>query len=685
MKKFLSLMLVMLLILGSASMAWGAEATPVSVYLKDQPLLLSPEAYLNEEGLVMVPLRKVVESFGYTVYWDPTTQGITLTKGTNQIQLTIGKAEVKIQGKTLPLAVAPVILENTTFVPVSFLDQDLGLVLGWESPRAVLRIRETETAPEDFFTPGEDKEITQRLHQYLQALAQHHNFHGSVLVAQNNQVLLNQGYGYSDFQQGITVNPQTRFAIGSVTKQFTALAVMQLKEQGFINLQDTVSTYLPDFPHGDVITLHHLLTHTSGLVNYTNLNESYALSPEQQDAQGIIDSIRNYPLSFAPGSKYEYCNTGYLALGLIVETVSGQSLGDYFQTHIFTPLNMKNTGFAKPGTAHSYDATAYVGYLDVMEVDDAPLISIAHGAGSLYSTVEDLYRWDRALAENRLVKEETLAEILTGHVEIEDPVKYGYGWVVVDFPDGSFISHEGNTFGFSASIARFLDLDLTIIALTNSRYYDLANLINALTTISLGGAYELPKPVAEITPEDSSILQEYVGSYRLEDGSMIYIKQEEDQLYIQVPGDAFQGMYMSGPDAFFLKIVDAKMAFTRNEAGVITHLALDQNGIHLEAEKVADLPTRTIGEVDPAHYDALVGTYAYTEDENLEIIITREGDQLFAQLTAQAAFEIFPESPYEYFYQVVEAQITFIPDETGAVNQLVLKQGNVTLTAQRIQ
>ncbi len=215
----------------------------------------------------------------------------------------------------------------------------------------------------------------------------------------------------ANFEQSIKNTSQTTFPIGSMTKQFTAMAIMQLVEKGMINEQDKISKYIPDFPNGNDITIYNLLTHTSGLVIFNELPGFFTMKPEDlQNIDNVINLFKNKPLNFKPGTKFEYCNSDYLLLGYIVEKVIKMSYEDYLQKNIFKPLNMNDTGVSYKGKEKMYNSNGYSGYLDVFPVSDEIVLDGVHGAGELYSTTEDIYRWNRALNTDKLVNKATMGK-----------------------------------------------------------------------------------------------------------------------------------------------------------------------------------------------------------------------------------------------------------------------------------
>ncbi|WP_025642126.1 serine hydrolase [Schnuerera ultunensis] len=682
-RRIVSIVLLVSLLLGIPATTLGTPQANINILLDEEKVSLEDEIITNEINQIMLPLREIAEKLEYKVNWDGNTRSITLSKGSQIIELKIGETKVDVNGEILVLKSPPILKETKTFVPMELFSNALGLVIGWNGKHQVLKINQPEEKNESFFTISKDKDKQAELDAYIKALEKHQNFHGSVFVAKDGEVLLNKGYGFADFEQNTNNISQTKFAIGSITKQFTAMAIMQLNEKGLLSVEDKISKYFPDFPNGDSITIHNLLTHTSGLTNYTNLSEFLDIDLNNKDPMKTIELIKNLPLEFEPGKEFSYSNTNYVLLGMIVENITDMSLEDYLQKNIFTPLNMSNTGSYYIENNQFPDATPYTGFLEIYPVDDELVLTQAYGAGNIYSTVEDLYRWDRALSTEQLVKKETLDKIFTEYITMPGAGSYGYGWMIADTDMGRQIFHGGNTMGFTANIARYPEKDLVVVILTNSAYYDTTSLTNALTSIVLDKDYEMPEVLKEIEIEDPNLYDNYIGKYEFIDGTYINITKIEDKLYAQVTGqNAFEILPLSN-NRFFAKDVDIRIEFIKDEEEKITELVLEQLGMTFVCKRVEDIEEKKEIEIDPKVYDNYVGEYELAP--NVIIKITKEDNSLYAQLTGQDKFEIFPESEEEFFYKVVDAKITFQKDDTGNVTHLILYQNAQEIPANKIK
>ncbi len=296
----------------------------------------------------------------------------------------------------------------------------------------------------------------------------------AVLVAQNGRILYQNGYGYADIGNRVRITPETKFRIGSITKQFTAAAILKLQEDGKLSVDDKLSKYYPDFPHGDEITLYHLLTHTSGLANYTNKPDFLRKVMTETTPAEIVEAIKKDKPDFNPGEKWEYCNSGYFLLGCIVEKVSGKSLETFIQETFFDPLGMKNTGMHHWNRILEREATgySYVGGKVQRSIDWD--MSWAGGAGALYSTVGDLYRWNNALFNGKVLTAASLeaaftpAQLKDGKVAAAVGQGYGFGWIVGKLRGLRSLAHDGALHGFVSYLMQLPDQKFTVAVLANN-------------------------------------------------------------------------------------------------------------------------------------------------------------------------------------------------------------------------
>ncbi len=334
------------------------------------------------------------------------------------------------------------------------------------------------------------QEVLALAHKYRQ-------FNGSALVAENGKIIYEGAYGQANMEWNIPNTPDTRFRLGSITKQFTATIILQLVEQGKIKLDAKLSDYLPDYRKdtGEKVSIHHLLTHTSGIPSYTGqpgFFQNVSRNPYKVDE--FVKKYASGDLEFEPGSKFRYNNSGYFLLGAIIERVTGKPYEQVLKQNIFEPLGMKNTGYDHYATIIAKRASGYIktpdGYLNAPYLD----MSIPYAAGSLYSTVEDLYLWDQALYTDKVLSAQSKALMYKPFLE-----DYAYGWVVTN---ASFkqndqpmqvITHDGGINGFTTTIVRFPKEKNLIVMLDNTNSEYLNRLSDSIGKIIYNQPYDLPK------------------------------------------------------------------------------------------------------------------------------------------------------------------------------------------------
>ena len=330
---------------------------------------------------------------------------------------------------------------------------------------------------------------------YLTHLAEAGVLSGSVLVAHNG-MLFSKGYGLADKDSHVPNTPQTRFRIGSVSKQFAAMAILLLQEQGKLHVQDHLCLYIPNCPTAwQPITLFHLLTHSSGIPDYTNLADFVATWTIPTTPQELISRFINLPLDFSPGSRFRYSNSGFVLLGYIIEHVSGESYATFLQKHIFTPLKLSNTGYDTTYPTLPQHATGY--YADY--VKPAPYdMSVLYAAGALYSTTEDLYRWDLALQQHTLLSPQAEDSMFTLHMPcpssgpggclMHSDQGYGYGLFIATQPEGRLIYHVGHIDGFFAYNGFYANKDLEVVVLSNLETTDVLKIGRVLAGMVYGNS-----------------------------------------------------------------------------------------------------------------------------------------------------------------------------------------------------
>jgi CubicO group peptidase (beta-lactamase class C family) len=324
----------------------------------------------------------------------------------------------------------------------------------------------------------------------MEALYQRGQFNGVILVAKQGHPIYRKVFGKANFQTNADLTPETPFCLASVSKQFTAMAIILLAQQNKLTYDDPVSKYIPEFAHSqpvNQITLRQLLNHTSGIPDYGDLGlDDSNLTPDRL-IKGIVDRLS---LLLTPGRKYRYSNPGYALLAIVVQRVSGQSFGDFLQQRVFGPLGMGQTFVFDD--ARKKGKNAATGYSQFGKEDDVNP-TLVPGDGGIYSTVDDLFKWDQALYTNKLLPQSALAVAFTpGKVE-EGTTAYGFGWNIAEDGGGKYVWHTGSTAGFRAFIERRLTPRTTVIMLTNRGNSKRQDINKAIVNIFAGKPYVLPQ------------------------------------------------------------------------------------------------------------------------------------------------------------------------------------------------
>ncbi|MBS1857818.1 MAG: serine hydrolase [Acidobacteria bacterium] len=410
-----------------------------------------------------------------------------------------------------------------------------------------------------------------RMDQIVQAVAANRRFTGTILVARGGQVIFSKGYGFANLEWDIPNTPDTKFRLGSVTKQFTAASILLLEERGKLKVDDPVKKYMPDAPAAwDKVTIFHLLTHTSGIPSFTGFPDYAKLEPFPSTPAGLVARFRDKPLEFQPGEKWAYNNSGYVLLGYLLEKITGETYERFVTDNIFTPLGMKDSGYDSnsaiiPRRAEGYVAGKngfqHAGYIDM---------TIPLSAGALYSTTLDLLKWQQGLYGGKLLQPASLARMTT-------PFKnnYAFGLDVGTPPSGHRrFSHGGGIEGFNTELEYYPDDKLTVVVLENANgATPPEEIARSLALSALGLPVTLPSERQEtaVSPE---LLARYSGAYRLPQGPAVLITHEGNHLIGKLGVQPEVPFFPQSETLFFAKAVDAQIEFTADASQLTIH----QNG-----------------------------------------------------------------------------------------------------------
>jgi D-alanyl-D-alanine carboxypeptidase len=504
-----------------------------------------------------------------------------------------------------------------------------------------------------------------------------------VLVMRDGIPLLRKAYGLGDLEQSVPMRADAVFEIGSITKQFTAVAILQLVEEGKIHLSDDITRFLPDYPtHGKTITIAHLLTHTSGIQDYSEMPTF--LSSRRQDVtpQELVDRFKNQPMDFDPGTRWKYDNSGYILLGEILEKVSGEPYAGYVRKHLLSPAGLMHTTYGDAATiipnrvrGYEKEGDHYVnaGYLS---------LTWTYAAGALLSTVDDLARWMAAVTAGRLLSAALLQRAWTSST-LPDGSKtgYGYGWQVGTEFGIRYVQHGGQTIGFTSSEVWMPESKIFVAVLSNvgSGGVDTDFVANQLASYAAGKPYP---PVAVVMPKGE--LEQYAGVYQIDGKNTRTISVENGQLYSQHSGGAKLRIVPSARDAFFFDRSLTTMRFERDASGKISAMVMDPvffpstTAIRIGGAPAA--PTEIV--IDPAKLGRYAGRYEIAP--GFVLTISRRGDALWAQATGQEAAQIYPRSESVWFLKMADAQLTFSFGADGSADALTLHQSGKDVHARKL-
>jgi CubicO group peptidase (beta-lactamase class C family) len=542
------------------------------------------------------------------------------------------------------------------------------------------------------------KEVLELAHKYRQ-------FNGTALVAENGKVIYKGAFGMANMEWSIPNTPETKFRLGSITKQFTAVVTLQLVEQGKLKLDGKISDYLPDYRKdiGDKVTIHHLLTHTSGIPSYTSqpgFFENVSRNPYK-----VSDFVAKYAsgnLEFEPGSKFAYNNSGYFLLGAIIERITGKTYEQVLQENIFSPLGMKNTGYDHHNTLMEKRASGYARSLD--GYTNAPYLdmSIPYAAGSLYSTVEDLYLWDQALYMEKVLSAKSKELMYKPFLD-----NYAYGWNVTTLsykPQGQpvqSIRHGGGINGFTTMIVRLVNQKNLIVILDNTGSSNLGRLTDTIANILYNQPYEAPKmsiaTVLEKTIRDKGIdagIAEYRDLKAKQTATYDFNEPELNTLGYRLMGtgklkeaiEIFKLNVEAYPQGFntYDSLAEAYMNNKENELAIQNYKkSIELNPKNTSAVDALKRLEKGPVIVDAKVFDTYVGEYELAP--NFIISIFREGDKFMTQATGQGKFEILAESETTFYPTAFSAKVTFIKDADGKVTGLKLNQGGREREAKKIK
>ncbi len=501
-----------------------------------------------------------------------------------------------------------------------------------------------------------------------------------ILVARGDRILFRGARGEADIETHALLQPDSVFRIGSVTKQFTAAALLTLVDAGRVRLDDPLSNYLPDFPEASRITIRQLLNHTSGLGDYWRLQNDQAETVQRDfTTDQLIALFDREPLQFEPGAGWAYSNSGYVLAGAVIEAASGMPWDAYLRQTLFEPLGMTHTGY---GHDPAFAARQVAGYSRV-DNELAPMrpmsMTQAYAAGALVSNADDLLIWNRALHEGRILSETAYQQMITpvGAAAVEE-AQYGFG-VLDDRVRGErMLWHGGHIFGFRAWLGYVPGSDISIIILENSDAFEsieIAHVGRRLAAIAMGRPYPEMTPV----PVDMSALATAEGVYRFDDDVRRTLRVVEGQLTAQRDSGRRQTLTPIGDDDFLYPDGFNRLQLERDETGAVSGVRFFANGDGEGAlgVRTGAAPTEPAAlQLPRAVLEGLVGAYANSE---VALSVFLDGDALNAQIEDQPPVLLRAISPTLFEVEGEEASVEFSPVDGGARRLTIRQHGRETV------
>lgn len=555
-----------------------------------------------------------------------------------------------------------------------------------------------------------------KIEQLDELLNQYHEygkFNGSVLVSEQGKVIYKKGFGQANMEWDIPNKPNTKHRLGSISKQFTAMLILQLAAKGKLDLHAPISKYLPDYPKesGDKITTHHLLTHSSGIPNYTSFPGFFEEeSRDPYKPEEFIKKFQDKGLEFKPGEKFNYSNSGYFLLGVIIEKLTGKTYEAMLHENIFTPLGMDDSGYDNHGAILKNRATGYEKNGNSFVNSNYLDMSIPYAAGSLYSTVEDLYIWDQALYTNKLLPKEYMDLYFKPYIAAFGNSHYAYGWGVGKEAIGNtkdsiaVISHGGGINGFNTEISRSTSDKSLVVLLNNTGGAPLNQMTSAIRGIMNGKPYDLPKKSLAYdllgVIQAKGIKEGIIYFNANKDSDVFDLNENEmNQIGYKLMGDGsveeaaqvFKLNVEAFPKSFnvYDSYAEALMKLGKNEEAIKNYKIsvemnpANQNGIDMLKKLGVDTSSLVREVIVP---NDILETYTgkYELKPGFILTISKEGNQMKAQATGQPMVDIFPKSNEVFYLKAVTAQITFNKGENGKIESLTLLQGGQEMTGKKL-
>jgi CubicO group peptidase (beta-lactamase class C family) len=534
------------------------------------------------------------------------------------------------------------------------------------------------------FTTAQAQDLTQQFDDIVAQYYLNDTPGATILVAKNGKAIYRKAVGKSNLELDVDMIPENVFMLASITKQFTAIAILMLEEQEKLSLNDPITKFIPNYPtQGKIITVHHLLNHTSGIKSYTGIGNLRQVARQDKTLDELIDYFKNEPMDFNPGDAYRYNNSGYVLLGKIIEVISGDTYEDFLHKNIFEPLKMSNSRYGSnraliKNRAMPYEQTDQ-GYINASYLS----MTLPHAAGALVSTIDDLLKWQNALANNTLIKATTLQKAINGStLNNGEHINYGYGLGEMNLKGSKGYTHSGGIFGTSTNGIYLIEEDVYVIGLSNCSCNDIGALTQNLAAAAIGKPFPTMKDVINLSEDQ---LKQWVGAYEFEDGAIRHIFMKDGKLKSMRESETNTAydIFPLAENRFMFEEGTIEYEFSKTKNGKRQALFItDSENLGKETDKKMPEAKKEIT-LSNEILSQYVGKYELAP--NFHVDITVEGNQIFAQATGQGKFEIFAEDETTFFAKVTALKVIFNKNKSGKTISFTLHQGGEETVAKKIE
>jgi CubicO group peptidase (beta-lactamase class C family) len=501
----------------------------------------------------------------------------------------------------------------------------------------------------------------------------------AAIVVHKGQVIYKKAIGMADMELNVPLQPEMIFRLGSITKQFTAVAILQLVSQGKLSLQDDIKKFMPELPFKENITVEHLLNHTSGIKSYTNKPDFFSILRTDMKTMQVIKLTENDSLEFKPGTSWNYNNTGYVMLGYIIEKISGKSYEDYVVENLFKPAGMSYSFYGSESKIIKNRVKGYKKEGNVYQNSNYISMTLPHAGGSLISTVDDLWKWNKSLYSYQFIKKEWLDKALTPYILPDGKsTNYGFGLSFGNIQGSKTIEHGGGIPGFSTDAMYLPSEDVFVAVFSNCDCNSPGTVTAKLAAQAIGKPYRFQSmPITETEGK------QYEGVYKNEEGEERIIRWLNGNLTSQ---RGTSGQLVIKPyekDKFYFENSLTTLEFKKDKSGAIVDLLFTSRQEEVSWKKTS-MPLPAIAafiKVDPAVLAGYAGEYELAP--NFILTITTEGEQLFAQATGQQKFELQAVNSKRFKTRGIDAEIEFKQNTKGKTDTLILYQNGREMPAKK--